>query len=261
MTAAFVAPDPPAHEAEAPHGRALVFAELTFEALSAAAAGAPEGTALHAARALVAEAEAAHAASEDPDKGDWVVPLGLRAALFDAKSRDDADAHRAALTEARTAAHAAAREAVASAETSLEEARSAHDAAFAEERERAKAARDAGEPWPPVLADDEPLPPDPVADAEDAKEAAKETLREAKEKEEEARIARHAPAKVTMTYHLGEDLRADPRGETDGASSYGLGNPPPTRTSWRRTSRRWRTRSSRPGSPRSRPRASRSARS
>ena len=134
MTAAFVAPDPPAHEAEAPHGRALVFAELTFEALSAAAAEAPEGTALHAARALVAEAEAAHAASEDPDKGDWVVPLGLRAALFDAKSRDDADTHRAALTEARTAAHAAAREAVASAETSLEEARSAHDAAFAEER-------------------------------------------------------------------------------------------------------------------------------
>ena len=122
VTAAFVAPDPPAHEAEAPHGRALVFAELTFEALSAAAAGAPDGTALHAAHALVAEAEAAHAASEDPDKGDWVVPLGLRAALFEAKSRDDADAHRAALTEARTAAFAAAREAVANAEISLEEA-------------------------------------------------------------------------------------------------------------------------------------------
>jgi hypothetical protein len=52
-------------------GRPLLFANLTYDDLQKAAAAAPEGTDLSNANALVTAATEAHAASEDPDKGEF----------------------------------------------------------------------------------------------------------------------------------------------------------------------------------------------
>jgi hypothetical protein len=52
-------------------GRPLLFFHLTYDDLQKAASAAPEGSTLSNANALVTAATEAHAASEDPDKGDF----------------------------------------------------------------------------------------------------------------------------------------------------------------------------------------------
>ena len=65
-------------------GRPLVFASVSYDELAKVASAAPEDTPLRAADAAVAAASEAHAASEDPDKGEFIVTPALVAGLFHA---------------------------------------------------------------------------------------------------------------------------------------------------------------------------------
>ena len=175
QTALLSAPDEHVHD-----GRTIVFGALSFEELRRDAADAEEDSPLHAVHASILAHQESHASSEDPDKGEWSVPLTLRAELFFAKSRVDAAAHKAEVTAKRQAAVVAAREAASAATDRLETARQSVDEAAAAVAEARRAAIDAGEPWPPEVPDGEETPPDPVVAAEEAVVAAKEALRAAK---------------------------------------------------------------------------------
>ena len=106
QTALLSAPDEHVHD-----GRTIVFGALSFEELRRDAADAEEDSPLHAVHASILAHQESHASSEDPDKGEWSVPLTLRAELFFAKSHVDAAAHKAEVTAKRQAAVVAAREA------------------------------------------------------------------------------------------------------------------------------------------------------
>ena len=110
QTALLSAPDEHVHD-----GRAIVFGALSFEELRRDAADAEEDSPLHAVHASILAHQESHASSEDPDKGEWSVPLTLRAELFFAKSHVDAAAHKAEVTAKRQAAVVAAREAASAA--------------------------------------------------------------------------------------------------------------------------------------------------
>ena len=204
QTALLSAPDEHVHD-----GRSIVFGALSFEELQRDAADAEEGTPLHSVHASILADQESHAASEDPDKGEWSVPLPLRAELFHARARVDAAAYKAELTAKRQAAVAAAKEAEAEAAERVESARAAVEEASAAVAEARRVALDAGEPWPPEVPDGEDEPPDPVEEAEEALAAAKEALRAAKGATRDAEGETTKPRRATKVYALADDLRGE----------------------------------------------------
>ena len=191
-------------------GRPLLFAHLTYDDLQKAAAAAPEGSTLFDANAAVTAATEAHAASEDPDKGEFFVTTALIAGLFAAFAETDATTYRESVTarrtlafEAATAAHDAAAAAAAAEE---EEAAAAREAFETQAREH-KAMMDA---WNQEdEEDDGPGPgpdPDVVADAEEKLNLAKDAATTARRAVASAARARASPAEATKVYVLGDDF-------------------------------------------------------
>jgi hypothetical protein len=90
-------------------GRPLLFFHLTYDDLQKAASAAPEGSTLSNANALVTAATEAHAASEDPDKGDFFTTPDLISGLFRAFAETDKETYREAVTAKRTLAFEAAK--------------------------------------------------------------------------------------------------------------------------------------------------------
>ena len=195
-------------------GRPLVFASVSYDELAKVASAAPEDTPLRAADAAVAAASEAHAASEDPDKGEFVVTPALVAGLFHALAETDEAAYRESVTARRTiafeAAKAAHEEAAAAVAAAEEEAAAAREAFETQAREHAALM----EAWnQDDDEDDGPGPgpdPDLVTEAEEKANLAKDAATTARRAVAAARRARSAPAEATKTYVLAEDFFAGP---------------------------------------------------
>lgn len=190
--------------------RPLVFATLTYDELTKAAGAAEEGTALHEAQMAITTAQETHAASEDPDKGDFTIPLHLIANLFKAHAQHDRQTYKETLTNTRTEAFEQAKITFEEANTLVDEKSNAlkeiKETYTAQSREHQVLL----DQWDEEDEEDDGPGPGPdydlVVDAESALNSAKDARTVARREMVEKQKQRSAPAEVAKSYVIAEDF-------------------------------------------------------